>query len=1166
MHAEKDSRKQMSDFFKSRQGFFFKRDKLLAGEAYASRVIDPYQVFGENYPVSSLYLVGDNWLDTEDERPVAMLWGFNNWKLGFVSDYLKDYRTVFAPRKILAVRAVSALRSFPVRPKIMIFWGYTEPWILRTYARLAQIPVYRMEDGFLRSANLGASHSTPYSLIMDAQGIHYDPRSESDLEKILSGHDFSTEELAQSRECLALFTKLNLSKYNPPSFEENGATSIKIRRRVAVIGQVDNDKSVQLGNIDNWTMKELIHLAKMENPDADIVYRPHPDVYKGYQRSRFKARSVENVCTIANPDVPITEFLATIDHVYTITSLTGLEALVRGLKVTVVGAAFYAGWGLTDDRVSFERRRRSRSLEELFAAVYLRYPKYLASLHNSHLGFKSACLAIKADYESEKFRAISAMQDFEDNVATDIAASHHWPQLFFAKRTEQINKKVIGRIDFSTFFRGGSGHFFQVALCYSMCGQCESNGARELFLTIIRKYLDPNFFGQLLLELSRVYPGQYIAKQFAWLLAALRNPDASIEVLSAALHENIKEHQLAQAKVKESDGDEPAEEEGDGAVAATPSKRMTHEQAELQLEIFEYRVMTHDTAGAVEIAKVLLLEGYFAVKLLPRLQALAELRFDDSSARAIARLSYYQSLSSRMAAAEAKAFHVEDVLRDPWNYVALLAKVVVLKPSMIAFALAMLKRFEDDLDISEFEQMLTGLLALNGVRSVEMAQALIAIERPDSAVRMIEDLIDSGDNSPSTRITYSQALSYAGRLGESMAVMSAIRRTSKTSPIYRESLRLFILAGDYASALELVEDAIERRVDIGDMLPRKIYFGSRMPEKAFKTFTEQRLTRTLQGYYPEKYLTTEAIDDSAASLLLLAIFGPGDEIRFASIYNLLPKMLPNKTLSISCDPRLKPLFELSFPEIEFIGVARPRSSDRIDMNDYSRVLGSDLCGVVDNTATDKIDASDRVMVLTDMLHKCLPSYEAFPGRAYLRADPALKAKYQAKLPTDRLLVGLSWRSSITTHSRNEHYLSVEELEPIFSIEGVQFVNLQYDNCDAELAWVESRYPGKIVNIPEVDQFNDFGSVAAIMMSMDLILAPATTVVELSGALGCPTWLLSNSSELHWRKIDAAGTDVWNRSVTHVEGTILGDKSSLVAEIDRRLREYVDSKEVVAKLA
>jgi capsular polysaccharide export protein len=73
---------------------------------------------------------------------------------------------------------------------------------------------------------------------------------------------------------------------------------------------------------------------------------------------------------------PIATILAEIDEVHVLTSLTGFEALLRGLKVVVYGRPFYAGWGLTEDVTAIDRGRRL-SLEELVAGALILYPRYL---------------------------------------------------------------------------------------------------------------------------------------------------------------------------------------------------------------------------------------------------------------------------------------------------------------------------------------------------------------------------------------------------------------------------------------------------------------------------------------------------------------------------------------------------------------------------------------------------------------------------------------------------------------------------------------------------------------------------------------------------------------------------------------------------------------------
>ncbi|MGJ8537971.1 MAG: capsular polysaccharide export protein, LipB/KpsS family, partial [Parasphingopyxis sp.] len=59
------------------------------------------------------------------------------------------------------------------------------------------------------------------------------------------------------------------------------------------------------------------------------------------------------------------------------TSLAGFEALMRGKTVLTYGGPFYAGWGLTEDRLTFERRSRRLSLDALVAGTLIVYPRYI---------------------------------------------------------------------------------------------------------------------------------------------------------------------------------------------------------------------------------------------------------------------------------------------------------------------------------------------------------------------------------------------------------------------------------------------------------------------------------------------------------------------------------------------------------------------------------------------------------------------------------------------------------------------------------------------------------------------------------------------------------------------------------------------------------------------
>jgi capsular polysaccharide export protein len=54
----------------------------------------------------------------------------------------------------------------------------------------------------------------------------------------------------------------------------------------------------------------------------------------------------------------------------------GFEALIRGLEVHCFGMPFYAGWGLTVDKVRLLRRWRRRSLASVFYAACILHSRY----------------------------------------------------------------------------------------------------------------------------------------------------------------------------------------------------------------------------------------------------------------------------------------------------------------------------------------------------------------------------------------------------------------------------------------------------------------------------------------------------------------------------------------------------------------------------------------------------------------------------------------------------------------------------------------------------------------------------------------------------------------------------------------------------------------------
>lgn len=237
--------------------------------------------------------------------------------------------------------------------------------------------VVHVEDGFLRSVGLGADMIRPMSWVMDGRGMYFDATAPSDLEHLLAHHEFDDALKLRAARLRERVISAGLTKYN---VGQGAWHRPEGHARVALVpGQVEQDASIRHGAIGAVRSNaDLLRAARAAAPDAYLVYKPHPDVVAGLRAQGEGEAGAGALCDEMVVDVPMHRLLEAVDEVHTMTSLTGFEALLRGLRVVCHGCPFYAGWGLTDDRVAAPRRGRARSLDELVAATLILYPTYLS--------------------------------------------------------------------------------------------------------------------------------------------------------------------------------------------------------------------------------------------------------------------------------------------------------------------------------------------------------------------------------------------------------------------------------------------------------------------------------------------------------------------------------------------------------------------------------------------------------------------------------------------------------------------------------------------------------------------------------------------------------------------------------------------------------------------
>ena len=301
-------------------------------------------------------------IDTLEAQTRAWMQDRKGWIGHNIRAWKRPHMRAFFGRH-RAMRFARALPDPACETRRVMSWGSAAP---------PTPALWRVEDGFLRSRGLGAKLVPPVSLILDDLGLYYDPARESRVERLIAASPSLPQ--AELRRAAALRERIvagGHSKYGLSGAPPEGAAGA-----ILVPGQVADDASVLAGGggLDN---SGLLARVRQENPGARILYRPHPDVAAGL-RPGVVADPLRWADAMVG-EADLAALLGEVRAVWTLTSLTGFEALLRGVEVVTLGAPFYAGWGLTRDLGTVPARRRFGrvTLDGLVHAALIGAPRYL---------------------------------------------------------------------------------------------------------------------------------------------------------------------------------------------------------------------------------------------------------------------------------------------------------------------------------------------------------------------------------------------------------------------------------------------------------------------------------------------------------------------------------------------------------------------------------------------------------------------------------------------------------------------------------------------------------------------------------------------------------------------------------------------------------------------
>jgi tetratricopeptide (TPR) repeat protein len=410
-----------------------------------------------------------------------------------------------------------------------------------------------------------------------------------------------------------------------------------------------------------------------------------------------------------------------------------------------------------------------------------------------------------------------------------------------------------------------------------------------------------------------------------------------------------------------------------------------------------------------------------------------------------------------------------------------------------------------------------------------LSTVLAALGRPAEALVHAERAVALASSRPGVYLNRSNA---RRDLGDLAGALADLRRAVDLEPNYPEAWsslgNLYHDLGELSQSLTAHQKAVELAPNLAQARWNRSFalLATGQLRPGWEEY-ECRLRTKAASPEPRDFSWPTWAGGSTAGrrILVYREQGLGDELLFLTC---LPDLVARgAAVTLLVSPRLETMVRRAFPGVD---------------------VRADQIG-----ALDRHEAFDAQIPIGSLPRWFRASREAFPGSALrFEPDPARGAVWAERLAAlgPGRKIGWCWRSGLLTAERRRHYAPLAAYEPLLRLPGTHWINLQYDDCDAELAWVEAAWGVRVHRWPGVDLRNDLEGVLGLIAGLDAVVTPATAVSSLAGIVGCPTWQLDGGSD--WTTLGEARSP-WFPSVRLARrGSDLADWTGAVAEIQAGL--------------
>lgn len=305
---------------------------------------------------------------------------------------------------------------------------------------------------------------------------------------------------------------------------------------------------------------------------------------------------------------------------------------------------------------------------------------------------------------------------------------------------------------------------------------------------------------------------------------------------------------------------------------------------------------------------------------------------------------------------------------------------------------------------------------------------------------------------------------------------------------------------DFKKAEETIRKAI--KLDPATTGPHMFLSSLLLNDKRLKEGWEEYQYRNLKGRVKPTiqrnkipYWQGESLEGK--KIFIFGEQGIGDEILFTWLYNKIIEEADH--VGLACEPRLVPLFKNSFPQTTISKY----------VHKHNLALDVQLTTFPDINVAEydfQCCAGDLAKIKWESYEDVKPTSEPI----LLPSNDKIEFWHKRiKSLPKKLSVGIAWQSGIKHAKRARNYAPLLSWKPFLGNTDINYVNVQYGDCKAELEEFKNKTGIKIHNFDDLDLKDDFEGTTAMMKSLDLVMGPASAPIMQSSFAGVPTWCITS---------------------------------------------------------